>query len=600
MSIFRRLVAVFYFIFVAESAFGDANENASVDLGKITVSRSGSPNVHSYAADRDAIEASPFNSLVQALALEPVDLQSRSPLGGVQTDYSIQGSNFQEVLMLFDGQRINDPQTAHHNSDIPATTEDVEKIEVIPGMTSARFGPDGIGGAIDTVLRRPDADRTVFQGTAGVHASEDTLFSLSRKQKDSGWRLSYEQARSDGFHYYTDFKNWLVTGHMVSGIPDGEFGSYFGYENKEFGAFDFYTPGLGYPSREWTKTYLSTTGLTLDKDGLLIKPNFLWRRHYDQFMLDETGLRSKYLAYHHTDMFTPNIYFQGQAGFLGKLGAGAEYGDERIISTTLGKHGRTHRSVYLDDAKIINDNLSLECSGRLDDYDGFGLAATGSSGFKYKIDDANTLLGGVSRSIRAPSFTELYYIDPTTVGDSGLSEEESLNVQAGYDHKNDPLGWGQIFFLRQERNSIDWVKHASSDALWRAENRDPATVLGIENYAKWHLNDTFSLNMNYTYLERRADDAGLSFKYGPNYVNHLLNNTLQIHLPFGTQTIGMTYKKKPDRGGYAVMNARFCYNLNKNAELFFKIENLFDKSYQEIVGIPQSGQWIEGGIRFQW
>ena len=594
---------VFLVILIAGglSAAASADDDTPVDLGSISVSRGGSPGVHSYTASRRSFCDSPYSPFVGALESQPLDLETRSPQGGVQTDYSLEGSSFQGVLMLLDGQRINDPQTAHHNSDIPVTSEDVEKIEVIPGITSARLGPDGIGGAIDTVLRKPDADRNVIEAGIGERGSRNGLLSVARKGKDIGWQGSLEESRSDGFRADTDFNQWLATFHAVCAVPDGELGSYFGSETKEFGAFDFYTPGLGYPSREWTRTYLSTTGLSVEKEGFLLKPNFLWRRHYDKFVLDETGLRSGYLAYHHTDMFTPNIYVQAEAGSLGKAGIGAEYGDERMISTSLGKHGRAHRSLFADDEKTLNDRLSLAFSGRWDDYDGFGSVYTGSSGFTWKLCPDNFLHAGVSESARVPSFTELYYNDPTTLGDNTLAEERSLNYQAGYDHKNKTLSWGQTLFVRREKDFIDWVKPSDGPLTkWRAENIVSADVYGLTNYAGYTLNDNISTSINYTYTDRRAGDQGLLFKYGPNYAEHLLNDVWTIRLPFGVQTAGLTYKKKPGRGGFCVFNLKFGCDLTKDAGVYLKLSNLFDKKYEEIAGIPQPGRWIEGGIRVAW
>jgi outer membrane receptor protein involved in Fe transport len=75
---------------------------------------------------------------------------------------------------------------------------------------------------------------------------------------------------------------------------------------------------------------------------------------------------------------------------------------------------------------------------------------------------------------------------------------------------------------------------------------------------------------------------------------------LYFKLPFGVQTIGFTYKKKPLRDGWFILNTGFSYNLNKNSQIFFKITNLLNVEYQEIEGIPQPGRWIESGLRFEW
>ena len=95
---------------------------------------------------------------------------------------------------------------------------------------------------------------------SGQYQTKSGLFSISDKIDNLGIRLSLENQESKGFHYDTDFKKFTSTPNSSLDIPDGEFNINLGYQEKEFGAYDFYTPGLGYPSKEWTKTCLYKYG----------------------------------------------------------------------------------------------------------------------------------------------------------------------------------------------------------------------------------------------------------------------------------------------------------------------------------------------------
>lgn len=598
----KKRCGLFFIIIIlfCSSGLAFSSEDSSVDLEHIVISKSKNHFLNSYCLESDSLKNFSLSSLIESFSNLPVDLQSRSLKGGIQTDFSLRGSNFQGVLFLIDGQRINDPQTAHHNSDIPLTREDIERIEVSPGLGSSLFGPDAIGGAINIILKKQKIKKRVLEIGLGQYQTKFGLFSISDKIDDLGVRFSLENQESAGFHEDTDFKNLIATLNSSLDIPEGEFIFNMGYLEKEFGAYDFYTPGLGYPSREWTKTYLLNTGFNLDKDGLIIKPNFLWRRHYDKFMLDQTQLRSKFISHHRTDLFTPNIYIQKEVAILGRAGLGLEYSEELITSTTLGNHSRNHKSIFMDDSKDLNEKLFLGVSFRMDNFGTFDEAYTGSLGLGYKFSEKNSLRLSLSRSIRIPSFTELYYSDPTTVGNAGLAEEKSLNFQAGYDYKGGKLTAGMTFFLRQETDFIDWVKKDLSEEKWHAENITEASVFGIENYSRLQINNNIRLDSNYTYIDKRIDGRGFLYKYGPNYIRHLVNMALSFNLPFGVQTVGFTYKKKPVRDGWFLLNAGFSYNLNKTSQIFFKITNLLNVGYQEIEGIPQPGRWIESGLRFKW
>lgn len=571
-----------------------------LDLEPIVVTKSKIHLLKPYSVEGENLQNLSPDSFIESLGFLPVDLESRSPQGGVQTDFSIRGSNFQGVQVLLDGQRINDPQTAHHNSDIPLTNEDIERVDVIPGVSSSVFGPDAIGGAINFVRKKPAGKKKVLELAGGSFNSGRGTFSLTDKLDNWGFRFSTERQESGGLRYDTDFQKFIATAASSLELPDGEFNTNFGYEQKAFGAFDFYTPGSGFASREWTRTYLLDTGLILDKGPLVIKPNFLWRRHYDKFVLDKTLIRSLYLNHHRTDIYMPSLYLQGEAGLLGRLGFGSEYRQEKIDSTNLGNHARSQYSLFIDDSKDIIPRLSMGSSLRWDEFSTFGTAYSGSVNFKYRICEENDLTFGISRSIRIPSFTELFYSDPTTLGNTDLSEERSLNYQAGYNYKKENFGWGMAFFLRQENKFIDWVKRTPGQEKWQVENITSAEVSGIEAYFRKNINRYLNFDSNYTFVNRRVDEQGLVYKYGENFCRHLVNILLNFNLPAGVQTLTLTYKKKPNRRGWLILDLYLSRNLSKRSSVFLRTTNLLNVEFQEIVGISQPGRWIEAGFRLEW
>jgi len=603
---FTPLEILFKIVFIALflTAFSYFNltfgeEDSSLDLEPIIITKSKIHLVNPYSLKSDSLENFPFTSWTEALTLTPLDLQGRTVKADIQTDFSLRGSTYQGVLVLIDGQRVNDPKIGHYNCDLPITREDIQRIEVIPGVGSSLFGPDAIGGAINIILKKPQEKKRILESSFGSHQTKSGIFSITEKKGNLGLRLSLERQESAGFCYDTDFKKFATTLDSSLDITDGELNIDLGYLEKEFGAYDFYTPGRGFPSNEWIKTYLLGIGLNLEKQGFLIKPNFLWRRHYDKFMLDKT--RPGYsLNHHRSDVYTPNIYFQKESEILGRVGLGLEYGQERISSTVLGKHKRNHRSIFMDNSKELTPELSLGLSVRSDDYDNFGQAYAGALNFRYKVTNINELHFGISRSIRIPTFHELYYSDPTTMGNSALSFEQSLNYEAGFDYKKERLSAGTTLFLRQEDDFIDWIKRTPAQPRWRAENITEADVFGIESYFRLVAAENIILDSNYTYIDKHLDDRGYLYKYGQNYIRHIANAIFSFNLPFGTQTVGLIYKKKPNRDGWFLLNTRLSYNLNKNSQIFLKITNLLNVGYQEIEGIPQPGRWIEVGLRFQW
>ncbi|MCK9431236.1 MAG: TonB-dependent receptor, partial [Candidatus Omnitrophica bacterium] len=225
-------------------------EGASQELEPIVVSKQKQFLLNIYSTDTKNDQAFNYQSSLENLNTLPIDLQSRALESGIEADFSLRGATFQQVLILLDGQRINDPQTGHYNSDIPFTKEDVKKIELIPGASSSLFGPDAIGGAVNFALSAPKEKKMVWEFGSGNLRNGYGLFSLTDSFKDLGFRVSVEDAQSHGFREDTDYKKFTTSVSTNYEFAQGFWENNFGYQQKNYGAYDFYTPGLGYPSRE--------------------------------------------------------------------------------------------------------------------------------------------------------------------------------------------------------------------------------------------------------------------------------------------------------------------------------------------------------------
>lgn len=569
----------------------------SQDLERLVITKQKQFLLNSFSQDCSQDSAFNYQSSVEDLSNMPVDLQTRSLRSGIQTDFSLRGSTFQQVLILLNDQRINDPQSGHFNSDIPFTKADIKKIEVTAGASSSLFGSDAIGGAINFALAAAQERKMTWEFAAGNNRNGYGLFSISDKLKNLGLRFSVEDAQSGGFRDDTDFKKFTTSLGAYLDLPNGGvWENNFGYQKKAFGAYDFYTPNMGFASREWTKTYLVNSGMSLYSNALLIKPNFIWRRHYDKFQLKATvdSFNS-----HRNDMFTPSIYFQKQVGLLGKVGIGLEYGQESITSTNLGNHVRDNQAIYLDDSLQFGSKWDLGFSLRWDDFSNYNHVGTGSLSAKYKLTHQTAFNFGISRNLRRPSFTELYYSDSTTLGNSDLTVEKTWNYQLGLEYQQEGFSSNLVLFLRRESGMIDWVRSDPSQ-LWQARNFTRDDVFGFECALKKEINQLLSLAANYTYTDKSIDSQEYQYKYGPNYAVHLVNTVFSFNLPFGKQEINFTYKKRPSRDGWLLMNMGLNYNLNKNSKLFLNSTNLLNVGYQDIAGIPQPGRYYEAGFKLNW
>lgn len=548
--------------------------------------------------EEDEIEKIAANTPEDILNYLSVDVQTRG-FYGVKSDISLNASTFQQVLILVNGVPVNDPQTAHHNLDLFFNKDDIERIEIIPASRSSVYGPNGIGGAINFVLKKPQGKK----GKVSVAGGNNNLFEgkldLTYGPQDFTNRLSIDHAQSDGCRYDTDFR---TSTFFHSSAIEKDKASLFvdvGYNEKEFGAYDFYTPGRNYPSKEWTNTgFFDVRGL-LKGDRFTFAPRFDFRQHHDKFMLDVTQ-PDLYLNHHRTDMFLAGGRFEFPCkGF--QLSAGADYGEDRITSNNLGKHDRQHWDAYVDSLWRFSDCLNAQVALRVDDYSTFQEELTGSVLLKYLFHDASDIYATFGRSVRIPTFTELYYSDPTTGSDPDLKPEQALNFECGWNKKIfDGLDGSLSIFVRHEHDTIDFIKNAPSDPKFIATNISEATTCGLNLFTRWWTTDKLSLDLRYFFANKRTKDDGKIYKYGINYTKHMLDFGIDLGLPIGHNRMDVVMKKKPDRRAWVLVNDRFTFDVNKSFELFFEVYNLANVEYQEIEGIPESGRQFKCGVQFQW
>ncbi|CAF4007439.1 unnamed protein product, partial [Rotaria sp. Silwood1] len=63
------------------------------------------------------------------------------------------GGTFQQVLVVLDGIRLNDPLTGHFSSYIPIAPAEIDRIEILFGAASAIYGTEAVGGVIHIITK---------------------------------------------------------------------------------------------------------------------------------------------------------------------------------------------------------------------------------------------------------------------------------------------------------------------------------------------------------------------------------------------------------------------------------------------------------------
>ena len=86
-------------------------------------------------------------------SLTNVNMQNRGFLS-TQSDIAIRGGSYEQVGVLLNGIRINDPQTGHNTFSMPFLIEDIDKIDVHKSASSKNLGQNAYSGAIHFTTKK--------------------------------------------------------------------------------------------------------------------------------------------------------------------------------------------------------------------------------------------------------------------------------------------------------------------------------------------------------------------------------------------------------------------------------------------------------------
>ena len=208
-----------------------------------------------YVIRQEDIQNSPVQNLQDLLSYVPgLDLRARG-LEGVQADVSLRGGSFEQTLILLDGVKLNDPQTGHHNMNLPVNMNDIERVEILKGPASSIYGPNAFAGVINFITKKANNSELSANLSGGSFGFLNGGLSVHVPYVDSDNLLSISKTKSDGYTHNTNFD--ITTFYYKSYVPlnSGSANVAVGYTDKSFGANGFYT--TQFPNQwEETKTLL--------------------------------------------------------------------------------------------------------------------------------------------------------------------------------------------------------------------------------------------------------------------------------------------------------------------------------------------------------
>ena len=161
---------------------------------------------------RDANDTPILTQVISAEEIQKADATNiqdllQTELAGVEFTYAMNqqvnlnhsGFSGQNILFLIDGEPIAG-ETLDNIDFTRLTCNDVERIEIVRGAVSARYGSSATGGVINIITKKPQKDWTLhLDARYGQHNAQRYNMLHSLKQGIYGHNISFSRTSSDNY-----------------------------------------------------------------------------------------------------------------------------------------------------------------------------------------------------------------------------------------------------------------------------------------------------------------------------------------------------------------------------------------------------------------
>ncbi|WP_457615474.1 TonB-dependent receptor plug domain-containing protein [Lutibacter sp.] len=546
------------------------------------------------AADIAVSSASNVSDLLQEVA--GVDIRRRG-INGMQSDLYIRGGNFNQTLILIDGIKMDDAQTGHHTMNAMIPLENIAQIEIIKGPAARVYGQNAFTGAINIVTKKVVKNNGTLQVGYGSFNTRRGAVSFERKIKSGSVFTSFNYQDSDGYRFNTDFEN--STNFTKIAINRTTLTSFF--TQRKFGANGFYASPEYKDQYEETQTSLVAISQKYKGENVTVKPRLYWRRNQDMYLFLRNN-PSYYRNLHISNKIgaESNVLIQTK---MGEIGAGVDFSNVFLASNNLGNHKRTVVTGFLEyKMHLLDEKLDITPGVAINYYSDFGTNAFPGIDVGYVVTENFKLYGNIGYTYRVPTFTDLYYVGPTTIGNPNLEPESALSEEIGANIYLNKLKVNIALFNRKSDNLIDWTKENEADK-WQTKNFSSVSTRGIEteiDYAFKMLNFTQKVKIGYNFLDDKINDTNVQFtRYSLNSIKHQLSLNFRSQLlPRLTQSIVYKYVQRTQGESYNVVDAKITTVLAKKWRLSLTANNIFNAVYTETNLVPMPKGHVLIGLKY--
>ncbi|WP_018612402.1 TonB-dependent receptor plug domain-containing protein [Segetibacter koreensis] len=611
-----------------------------VELDPVTITASLQP-VSSSATGRNMLVIKgeqfsklPVNSLDELLRYLPgLEVQMRGPMGA-QSDIVLRGGTFQQVLVIIDGIRINDPNTGHFNSYIPIAPAEIERIEILKGASSAIYGSEAVGGVIHIITktfaakREQKTSQLTAQGAAGQYGllnGQVGGFYQNKNTAIAGGVLSnnatgQQQRGTKGFFHNTSASASI--NQFINKYWNISFRS--AYDKRDFAAQNFYTTFKSDTAHEKVAAFWNQLQLNYAKLHHNFSLDIGYKTTNDTYKFNSAaGANSN-----KSNLMQGLAVYNWEAGAKTTLTTGAQWVNKKMQSNDRGNHTLNQAGAFLIVGQRIGEHFNVNPAMRFEWNERSGWQMIPQLNLSYKLPYWQ-LRGSAGKTIRDADFTERFnnynktFVASGSIGNPDLASERSFSYEAGADFfgiKNMKIA--ATIFRQNFTHLIDYVPTPFNE-MPRKTNLSPTGTYalakniarvnstGIETdiqYTKQFDNKqqlwaTFGL----TWIDSKSDNATPSF-YVSSHAKFLTNFNLQYTIHWFSVSVNGLYKQRNIQSStpinaflskdYFLLNAQLQAYVYKNKlSIFASADNVFDKQYSDLLGTVMPRRWVMAGLK---
>ena len=614
----------------------DSLKRAPIGLDEVTVTGSRAPLTAAEAArmvtivSRDEIDRASAESISDILKLVTgVDVRQRGTFG-IQTDISINGGTFDQTAILLNGMSLSSAQTGHNAADFPLSISDIERIEIVSGPAARLMGTSAFGGAINIVTRRPKESNILLRAEGGSFGTFDTGATMTLSKGALQTMIATGYGQSDGGTENSDFHQRRAYWQGNYSKTDYSLRWQTGITSRDYGASTFYSARFN-NQYETTRRIIASVAadVAIPGTGIVISPMVYAHRDMDHYQLTKglTGAANGENI-HRTD----NIGAQLNANAswrLGRTTIGLDISRDNILSTAYGelmeesrwksirgserkydrKAGRTNSALTLEHNIVARRlsisagmtafrNTGLDNSIRL--YPGLDIA--------YRPAEQWRLFASWNKSLRLPTFTDLYVANAVQKGDANLLPEKNTMIKIGAQTTNNAADASLSCFYSRGRDMIDWVYPDETATRYQAMNIgrlnnigvDAQVVLHMDNILKQSTLRNISISYSYIHQNHKTDQPIWKSLYALEYLRHKFTAQADLHIWRNlSATWALRWQQRMNGyHPYAKIDCRIAWN-DRRFSVWVKGDNLTAHRYYDIGGVLQPGLWIMAGAEIR-